>query len=101
MAAKIVNLSVGGGLLVLDAPHQSSVGRDIEVAFTVNHLPFRARAQVRAVRSATSLGLRFEMKNARTRRDLEELVEELAADKRKCEARKLATLRYRAAIFNR
>lgn len=75
--AEILNLSLGGGLIALRQPRESEVGESLEVAFTVNQLPFRVKAEVRAVRSDRVLGLRFEL-SARMQGQLGDLLDELA-----------------------
>ncbi len=77
-AAEILNLSMGGGLIVLQQPRDTLHGQTIEVAFTVNQLPFRVRAEVRVVRSDRVLGVLFVLSD-RVKGHLEDLIEELAA----------------------
>ena len=77
--AEILNLSVGGALVVMQQPRDTYPGENMEVAFTVNDLPFRVRAQVRSVRSDRVLGVLFSP-SERVKGHLEDLVEELAAN---------------------
>ena len=77
-AAEVLNLSLGGGLIVLQQPRDTDHGENIEVAFTVNRLPFRVRAQVRAVRSDRVFGVLFVL-SERVKGHLQDLIEELAA----------------------
>jgi hypothetical protein len=84
----IIDLSVRGGLIVLDKPRITSMGTTLELGFTVNQLVFRVRAQVRSVRSPTTLGLVFDNVHKRVKPYLEDLVEELAADNQKRRAHK-------------
>ena len=79
--AEVLNLSVSGGLIVLQLPRDVSTGENVEVAFTVNQLPFRVRAQVRAVRSDRVFGVLFTL-SERVKGHLEDLIEELAGDTR-------------------
>jgi hypothetical protein len=75
----IIDLSVSGGLIVLDKPRNAPIGTSLELGFSVNRLSFRVRAQVRAIRSPTALGLVFLNVNERIKLHLEDLIEELAA----------------------
>jgi c-di-GMP-binding flagellar brake protein YcgR len=98
LKAGILDLSLGGGLIQLETPYPTFLGAVIEIAFTVNQLPFRVRAKVRAVRSEASLGLAFEVTSERTRRNLQDLIEELEEDHAKRQANKLLTRKRRAAL---
>ncbi len=75
--AKVSNLSVEGCLLVAERPVDLFKEALVELAFTVNQLPFRVRAQVKAVRSETEYGFQFVLLSDRSKRRLEELMEEL------------------------
>jgi c-di-GMP-binding flagellar brake protein YcgR len=75
--ARIVDLSAGGCLMVLRQPKRLRQDELVELAFDVNHLPFRVRGQVRAVRSDTTIGFQFPQLSARVRRQLEDLIQEL------------------------
>ncbi len=89
--AKVLNLSLEGCLLILQAPDQEpwmeplTVAHDqfVEIVFSVNQLPFRVRGQIKAVRPDQQLGLRFPALGRRTRVRLEDLIEELKATRRK------------------
>jgi hypothetical protein len=76
----IIDLSVTGGLIVLRTPRETAIGTILEVAFTVNQLHFRVRAQVRAIRSPQALGLVFIKVQERVKLNLQDLIEELAAN---------------------
>lgn len=88
--AKVLNLSLEGCLLILQAPeHQPwmeplTVAHDqfVEIVFSVNQLPFRVRGQIKAVRPDQQLGLRFPALGRRTRVRLEDLIEELKETRR-------------------
>ena len=49
----------------------------VELIFRVNHMPFRVRGQVRAIRSRTVVGFQFPQLSDRVRRQLEDLIGEL------------------------
>jgi hypothetical protein len=89
VTSRIVDLSVRGCLMVLENARITSRGTALELAFTVNHLDFRVRAQVRSIRSLTTLGLVFDCVHERVKPYLEELIEELAADDQKRRVPKL------------
>jgi hypothetical protein len=71
------DISVDGGLIHLCEPHPLEIDAVVEVAFSVNQLPFRVRAEVKAVRSATEIGIHFVHVNERVRLHLDDLIEEL------------------------
>jgi c-di-GMP-binding flagellar brake protein YcgR len=75
--AKIVNLSAGGCLIVLQKPQRLSKDTMVELAFQINSLPFRVRGQVRETRSNTRIGFEFPLLSKKVRRQLEDLVDEL------------------------
>ncbi|MGD0942248.1 MAG: PilZ domain-containing protein [Terracidiphilus sp.] len=75
--AKIINLSIGGCLMEFERPLQLATDEIVELIFCVNHMPFRVRGQVRAIRSETLVGFQFPMLSDRIRRQLEDLVGEL------------------------
>jgi hypothetical protein len=50
----------------------------VELTFEVNRLPFRVRAQVKAIRSDKMIGFQFLQVSRRTQWQLEELIQELA-----------------------
>lgn len=82
-AAKLVNLSSGGCLIVLPSSQSFAPNATVELSFSVNHLPFRMRGQVVSVRSHNSVGFQFTQLSERVRWRLEELVEELASEWRR------------------
>jgi len=49
----------------------------VELIFDVNHLPFRVRGQVKAIRSGRKIGFEFPPMRERAQRDLRDLIEEL------------------------
>lgn len=75
--AKIVNLSAGGCLIVLQKPQRLSQDTTVELAFQINNLPFRVRGQVKGIRSDTGIGFQFPLLSKRVQRQLEDLVDEL------------------------
>lgn len=77
-AARVVNLSRTGCLLILRNPQSLARDARVELAFTVNQLPFRVLGEVRAVRSDREFGLHFPALSRRAQMRLEDLVEELS-----------------------
>jgi len=75
--SSIVNLSMGGCLVVLHKPQKLAEDTNVELSFQVNHLPFRVRGKVRAIRSESKIGLQFLQVSERVRKQLEDLVDEL------------------------
>jgi len=75
--ATIANLSTGGCLMVLRRPQRISQDKLVELTFEINHLPFRVRGQVRAIRSNTTIGFQFPLLSERVRKQLEDLMKEL------------------------
>ncbi len=80
--ARVVNLSRTGCLLVLRGPQPLAHEARVELAFTVNGLPFRVMGLVKAVRSDREFGLHFPALSQRAQMRLEDLVEELSATRR-------------------
>ena len=88
--AKVLNLSLEGCLLILQAPEQEpwmepltvALDQSVEILFSVNQLPFRVRGQVKAIRPNQELGLQFPALSRRTRIRLEDLIEELRESRR-------------------
>jgi c-di-GMP-binding flagellar brake protein YcgR len=78
--ATIVNLSVGGCLLVLKEPQSISLGTIVELTFTINNLPFRTPAQLKAKQSDTAIGFEFRLLTDSIRRQIEALLEQLIED---------------------
>ncbi len=79
--ARIVNLSAEGCRLVFQHPLEMEREAFVEIVFTVNQLPFRVRAQVRALISRTTVGFAFVHLSGRLTSNLRELIEELADKK--------------------
>ena len=80
--ARVVNLSKTGCLLILRTPQPLAREARVELAFTVNGLPFRVLGEVRAVRSEKEFGLHFPALSKRAELRLEDLVEELSETRR-------------------
>jgi c-di-GMP-binding flagellar brake protein YcgR len=76
-AAKIVDLSAGGCLLVLKQPQCLTQDTTVELTFTINNLPFRTLGQVKAKRSDKAIGFQFRSLSDSLRRQLEELLQQL------------------------
>jgi hypothetical protein len=49
----------------------------VELTFEINHLPFRVRGQVKALRTDTTIGFQFPLLSERVRNQLEDLMKEL------------------------
>lgn len=75
--AKILDLSVGGCLMETDRPMTLALDEIVELIFCVNHMPFRVRGKVRAIRSEKLVGFQFPQLSDRTRMQIEDLVGEL------------------------
>jgi c-di-GMP-binding flagellar brake protein YcgR len=75
--ATISNLSAGGCLMVLRRPQRLSQDMLVELTFGVNHLPFRVRGLVRAIRSDTTIGFQFHLLSERVRKQLDDLMKEI------------------------
>ena len=82
--ARVVNLSTGGCLLAFHQPLPLQTEAMVEIAFEVNQLPFRVRAQV---------GFHFPALSRRVELQLEDLLDELQENHQ----HHAATLRARAA----
>jgi hypothetical protein len=76
--SKILDLSVEGCLMVLQQPLSIPQDSRVELTFNVNCLPFRVRALVKVIRSATMIGFQFHQVSKRTQGYLADLIEELA-----------------------
>lgn len=83
LPATIVEVSSGGCLIVLHQSQSVVQNAPVELTFKVNRLPFRIRGQAAAIRSDTTVGFQFTRMSERVRAQLEELIEELAADWRR------------------
>ena len=75
--ARILNLSAEGCLLAFQKPLELPQGAMVEIAFNVNQLPFRVRAEVRSARADTLVGFQFPALSRRVRAQLEDLLDEL------------------------
>jgi hypothetical protein len=81
--ARITNLSKGGCLIELQRPHSLEHNMTVELAFRVNLLPFRVRVLASWIKSDTVVGFQFATLTERAQRQLEELIEELSAVRRR------------------
>jgi hypothetical protein len=61
----------------LRKPQRLSQDMMVELAFDINHLPFRVRGQVRAIRTDTTIGFKFTLLSERVQKQLEDLMAEL------------------------
>ena len=97
LKSSIIDLSLSGGLIIHERPRLIPDGTNLELAFTVNSLVFRVRAQVRTVRSPVAFGLGFENIHQRVRLHLQDLIEELAADNLTHATKKILTMEHKTA----
>jgi len=74
---KIINLSLGGCLVALEAPQELVMDEIVELIFSVNQMPFHVRGTVRSIRSETLIGFQFSHLSNRVRERLEDLIKEL------------------------
>lgn len=95
LPARIVNVSKDGCLIELQKSQSLDQSTSAELTFKVNRLPFRIRARAAAIRSDRMIGFEFPVLSERVKGQLEELIEELAADWRKS----FAAHRWRAEDF--
>lgn len=84
--AAIVDLSVGGCRVVLRQPQSLPEDTQVELTFSVHHLPFRVRGQVKAIRSDSTIGFQFPVLSERVQKQIDDLMMELIADLRKRQA---------------
>jgi hypothetical protein len=63
----------------------------VELTFEINHLPFRVRGQVKAIRTDTTIGFQFPLLSERVRNQLEDLMKELMATIMKQQAARTRT----------
>jgi len=75
--AKIVNLSAGGCLMILQKPLSLAQDTMVELTFQINSIPFHVQGKVREIRSDTRIGFEFPLLSKKVRRQLEDLVDEL------------------------
>jgi hypothetical protein len=94
-AANVGDLSIEGALLIFEKEQRINRGTILELAFSVNNLPFRVRGEVMVVRSPTTLGLRFALLSHRVRFQLVDLIEELTESHHKRAANKVKTEKMR------
>lgn len=80
LQAKVVNLSAGGCLIVLEEPQAFSQDTTVELTFEVNGQPFRVWGTVRAIHSDRAIGFEFPLMSERVRARLEDLIEQLIED---------------------
>lgn len=74
----ISNLSLGGCRIQLGNDHRFRRGEAVEMTFCVRQLPVRVQGSVRQVHSDQAIGVEFTMLSQRGKRQLQELIEELA-----------------------
>ncbi len=99
-AARIKDLSLEGSLLALETAPAPEQGSLVEMAFTVNQLPFRVRAIVRAIRPNRMIGVEFELISERTRVRLHDLISELEEGSDKIELSRRQAIKVRKATEN-
>jgi hypothetical protein len=75
--ARIVDLSLEGCQLIFQKRQSFPKDKRVELTFEVDHLPFRVRGQVKAIRSDKIAGFQFLELSERARRALEALIQEL------------------------
>ncbi len=92
--ARVVNLSAEGCLLAFPQPLPLTQGAMVEIAFEVNQLPFRVRAQVRSAHADTLVGFHFPALSRRVQVQLQDLLEELLENHQ----RHVVFLQARAAV---
>ena len=81
--AKIIDLSIGGCLMEFERPLALAKDEIVELIFSVNHMPFHVRGQVRAIRSETLVGFQFPHLIDRVREHLRDLIRELIEQNKK------------------
>lgn len=77
-SGKIANLSVGGCLIQLRDCDCFRKGEAVEMTFCVRQLPVRVQGAVRQIHPSEAIGLEFTLLSERGRRQLTELIGELA-----------------------
>ena len=95
--ARIQDLSLEGSLLALGTAPAPEQGASVEIAFTVNQIPFRVRAIVRAIRPNRMIGVEFDLISERTRVRLQDLILELEEESDKVELSRRQALKVRKA----
>ena len=73
-------MSLEGCLIVLEEPADARLDAIAELRFSVKQLPFRVRAQIKVLRTHTTIGFQFLQISRRGRGQLLELIEELAEE---------------------
>lgn len=85
--ATILDLSLERCLIRLRLPEALPRQAKVELMFTVNRLPFRVWGRLNCVRANQSLGFQFAHVSDRVGRQLAELMEELATERKKDKTR--------------
>jgi len=75
--ARIENMSEGGCLMELQESKDFSIDEVVELSFCINHLAFRVRARVRAIRPKAMIGFEFLQLSQRARGQIKDLLAEL------------------------
>jgi PilZ domain len=75
---KIINLSVGGCLIQLEDDHNFRRGEGAEMTFCVRQLPLRVQGSIRQTYVGQAVGVEFTVLTERGKRQLLQLIEELA-----------------------
>jgi hypothetical protein len=78
--ARIFNLSADGCSIELERPDLLPQDSIVELTFTIDDLPFRVWGQVKAIQSDTMVGFQFRLLSDRTRRRLENSLDQLIED---------------------
>lgn len=81
LAARMLSIGARGALVELLEPHAVALNARLELTFTIHHLLFRLRADVREIRPCgLQIGCEFFSLSQRTLLQIQDLVEELARD---------------------
>ena len=75
--ARILNLSLQGCRIELTAQADLEVEEEVDATFTVNHLPFLVRGQIRYIQPNGILGIQFLHLSSRGQMQLVELLTEI------------------------
>jgi hypothetical protein len=75
---KIENLSLCGCRLLVEDCHKFRAGETVEMSFIVRQLPLRVQASVRQLHSGKAVGVVFTLLSERGKRQLCDLIDELA-----------------------
>jgi hypothetical protein len=76
---RVANLSLSGCLIELNSNHGFHRGEVIEMTFRVRQLPLRVQGSIRQAHSGPLVGVEFTVLTERGKRQLLELIKELAA----------------------